>query len=614
MLFEVNAPLIAISRVTSRAATKLTFLRFCVRQALYLTGFYFNQYTCECHLANYINPAMQVAQDRPVFDTLEACQKTCFKAPSIGVPGCTCQAGTPTQCVGEHGPVTNPFPKPVGDDLGIGRNCKAQGLHPSACHEASIVEGMEEEFGNEGAYCTTSSCTAVLFVLNLFGLLMSFLALAIICDDFLVPPIELFCDRYKIPDEAAGASFLAFGSSAPEIVIATIATLSGGGEGGGESEGSETGLSTVLGSAVLAFGLIPAVSAILAPPADTWDVATVPPELYKGGLLLEMKPLVRDVGFAIVGFALIFIFGGDGEVVRWEACVLVMGFFVYMAVIFVPIKMAEMKSKKTGGGSTMESAEGGNEDLALPQDDDDDDDEPGGPLAQAFAKVVEVCSGPIEWLCEFTIPHEPEEGEDGTMWFGVMKIGWEDSWYMLGFVVSLCYVAVLSDLILIFAKFCCDTIGMSEDLEGVTVLAWGAQVPDCLASISMAKKGLGPGAVANAVGSQIINVFIGLGLPYAIAGSSPLNTAGVSVYLGCLMVVMVSFVALCLFAMFYQLPWYLGGTSYQHAKKATQPILTPKSAWILCLIWALCNVVIVFSEGGNADECGVELRHVTSDD
>ena len=69
---------------------------------------------------------------------------------------------------------------------------------------------------------------------------------------------------------------------------------------------------------------------------------------------------------------------------------------------------------------------------------------------------------------------------------------------------------------------------MSADLEGVTVLAWGAQVPDCLASLSMAKKGLGPGAVANAVGSQIINVFIGLGLPYAIAGSSPLNTGGAS--------------------------------------------------------------------------------------
>jgi hypothetical protein len=50
-----------------------------------------------------------------------------------------------------------------------------------------------------------------------------------------VPPIEFFCEKFAIPDEAAGASFLAFGSSAPEIAIATISTLSGGGEGGGGS-------------------------------------------------------------------------------------------------------------------------------------------------------------------------------------------------------------------------------------------------------------------------------------------------------------------------------------------------------------------------------------------
>lgn len=67
--------------------------------------------------------------------------------------------------------------------------------------------------------------------------------------------------------------------------------------------------------------------------------------------------------------------------------------------------------------------------------------------------------------------------------------------------------------------------------------------------------------------------------------------------------------------MYFQLPWWLGGTSYQHSKKASQPILTPKSAWVLCLIWALCNVVIVFSESGHAEECGVQLmRHDTGGD
>ena len=169
------------------------------------------------------------------------------------------------------------------------------------------------------------ACTAGVVLLNLFVLLCCFLALAIICDDYLVPPIEHFCERYQIPDEAAGASFLAFGSSAPEIVIASIATL--GGAAPDDPDGDETGLSTVLGSAVLAFGLIPGVSALLAPPpglrnhsprANDVD-GDFPPELDKGGLLLEIRPLIRDVSFTIIGFSLIFLFGADGLVSRAEA-------------------------------------------------------------------------------------------------------------------------------------------------------------------------------------------------------------------------------------------------------------------------------------------------------
>ena len=114
-------------------------------------------------------------------------------------------------------------------------------------------------------------CAGLLFCFNLCLLLAAFLALAIICDDFLVPPIEHFCEKYDIPDEAAGASFLAFGSSAPEIVIATIATLSGASEGGdttGTAEvsaegGSATGLSTVLGEAAVVISWTVVCAALL---------------------------------------------------------------------------------------------------------------------------------------------------------------------------------------------------------------------------------------------------------------------------------------------------------------------------------------------------------------
>ena len=81
----------------------------------------------------------------------------------------------------------------------------------------------------------------------------------------------------------------------------------------------------------------------------------------------------------------------------------------------------------------------------------------------------------------------------------------------------------------------------------------------------------------------------------AIAGASLLNIHGVMVYLLCLFVCMLTFVVLCVAAMFYELPHCLGGVSAGHGR-ATSPILTPKSAKVLCAVWVVCNVVIVVTD------------------
>jgi hypothetical protein len=74
----------------------------------------------------------------------------------------------------------------------------------------------------------------------------------------------------------------------------------------------------------------------------------------------------------------------------------------------------------------------------------------------------------------------------------------------------------------------------------------------------------------------------GLGLPYAIAGGSPLDTAGVKVYLLCLMACIVAFVGLCVAPMYTKLPWWLGGTAAVGGARASSPFLTKHSAWLLC--------------------------------
>jgi Ca2+/Na+ antiporter len=46
------------------------------------------------------------------------------------------------------------------------------------------------------------------------------------------------------------------------------------------------------------------------------------------------------------------------------------------------------------------------------------------------------------------------------------------------------------------------------------VIAAGTSVPDALSSILVAKNGQGDMAVANVLGSNVFNIFMGLGLPW----------------------------------------------------------------------------------------------------
>ena len=55
------------------------------------------------------------------------------------------------------------------------------------------------------------------FVLHCIGMLYTFFALAIVCDEFFVPALEVIVARLGIPEDVAGATFMAAGGSAPEL-------------------------------------------------------------------------------------------------------------------------------------------------------------------------------------------------------------------------------------------------------------------------------------------------------------------------------------------------------------------------------------------------------------
>ena len=60
-------------------------------------------------------------------------------------------------------------------------------------------------------------------------------------------------------------------------------------------------------------------------------------------------------------------------------------------------------------------------------------------------------------------------------------------------------------------------LNIPESIIALTVLAAGTSVPDLFSSIIVARQGRGDMAVSNAVGSNIFDILIGLGLPFVIA-------------------------------------------------------------------------------------------------
>uniref|UniRef100_H2Q8T3 Sodium/calcium exchanger membrane region domain-containing protein n=1 Tax=Pan troglodytes TaxID=9598 RepID=H2Q8T3_PANTR len=60
------------------------------------------------------------------------------------------------------------------------------------------------------------------------------------------------------------------------------------------------------------------------------------------------------------------------------------------------------------------------------------------------------------------------------------------------------------------------TLGIPDVIMGITFLAAGTSVPDCMASLIVARQGLGDMAVSNTIGSNVFDILVGLGVPWGL--------------------------------------------------------------------------------------------------
>ncbi|XP_075327104.1 sodium/potassium/calcium exchanger 1-like [Odontesthes bonariensis] len=91
--------------------------------------------------------------------------------------------------------------------------------------------------------------------------------------------------------------------------------------------------------------------------------------------------------------------------------------------------------------------------------------------------------------------------------------------FVVTFLGSIMWIAIFSYLMVWWAHQVGETIGISEEIMGLTMLAAGTSIPDLITSVIVARKGLGDMAVSSSVGSNIFDITVGLPVPWLLYSS-----------------------------------------------------------------------------------------------
>nr|XP_020495821.1 sodium/potassium/calcium exchanger 1-like isoform X3 [Labrus bergylta] len=467
-------------------------------------------------------------------------------------------------------------------------------------------------------------------VLHVVGMIYMFAALAIVCDEFFVPALEVITNTLEISDDVAGATFMAAGGSAPELFTSLIGVF---------ISRSNVGIGTIVGSAVFNILFVIGMCAIFS----------------REMLHLTWWPLFRDVTFYILDLIMLIVFFLDSKILWWESMLLVLGYISYvsfmkfnsqiekavktqinkhMSIVKVwsaeepekeseapsappappPVAAAAPKQEPEPPPTTPQShkplseapedktrlrarpvLQRGGSTASLhntslrstifqlmihtldPLGEDDDPktnteqsgaaggaavepstsqlqkteetrkNEQGGSEGGAEDESADEESSDSSESEDDDGDKEEEEKEEEEEESEPLSLEWPDNrrkqatylfllpivfplwltlpdvrnpasrrYFVMTFIGSILWIGVFSYLMVWWAHQVGETVGISEEIMGLTILAAGTSIPDLITSVIVARKGLGDMAVSSSVGSNIFDITVGLPVPWLI--------------------------------------------------------------------------------------------------
>ncbi|XP_074629158.1 sodium/potassium/calcium exchanger 3-like [Acropora palmata] len=452
-------------------------------------------------------------------------------------------------------------------------------------------------------------------------------AIAIVSDDYFVPVMEIICEKLKLQSDVAGATFMAFGSSAPELFASIIGVFI--------TEG-DIGVGTILGSAV--FNVLFVIGACGV------GAGTV--------LYLSWWPLVRDNMFYLFSLVILILVLMDGIVTWPEALAMVLSFSIYLLIMFfnprieawlyritntsnpefksdldalngnrktnnITSSYEKMVGEKNYGIQEKEKKSDGTENNQDAERETDEDKPDGKEQEEKNDKQKEETqplngsgshmsrhydSIPQQQPDPDVAPKTPFSPPKGLLprlsWFFGLPINVAfyltipdmrkescQKWVAVSFVICILWVAVASYALVWMVTVIGYTFGLSDAVMGLTLVAFGSSVSDCVASVLIARKGDGNMAVSNTIGSNTFDILLCLGIPWLVKSlwndHSPIVIHSHGLFLSCFFIlgsVVIAFLVLfftkwvlnrkvgCVFLMAYFI--FLGSSIYMELRHA----------------------------------------------
>uniref|UniRef100_UPI00398EE5E0 sodium/potassium/calcium exchanger 5 n=1 Tax=Pristiophorus japonicus TaxID=55135 RepID=UPI00398EE5E0 len=352
-------------------------------------------------------------------------------------------------------------------------------------------------------------------IIHFIIILYMLLAIDIVCEDYFLPSLEVISECLGLSQDVAGATFMAAGSSTPELVTAFLGVFVTKGD---------IGVSTIVGSAV--YNLLGICAAC--------------------GLLTTMVcrltcwPLFRDCAAYAISVAALIAIIFDNVIYWYESASLLLIYAVYIVVLCFDIRINQYITAKFSPCCICltRAMEEGSEQQPLV-----DWQGKNGPLVHRRSRSdsgifqedsdYSQLSLSLHGLSEITEDQSsvfvmPESDMKRIIWVLSLPITallflttpdcrrhqWR-KWFVLTFFMCAVWISGFTYVLVWMVTIVGETLKIPDTVMGLTLLAAGTSIPDTVASVLVAREGKGDMAMSNIVGSNVFDMFC-LGVPWFI--------------------------------------------------------------------------------------------------